>query len=67
MILPKKQEDNLYLYSFLIYGAPSDCDQSNAKDITNFITKYLQIDVTSYVEGTISAIKTPNYQLNINI
>ena len=36
-------------------------------ETTNFTIKYLQTDMASYVEGTTSAIKIPNYQLNINI
>ena len=37
---------------------------SNAKNTTYFTTRYLQTDVASYIETTISAIKT---QLSINI
>ena len=41
--------------------------KNNVRDTTNFTTKYLQTDMWCYVEGTTSTIKTPNYQLNINI
>ena len=37
---------------------PRDLVKNNARDTTNFITRYLQTDVVSYVEAITSAIKT---------
>ena len=40
---------------------------SNARDTTNFTTTYLQTDVASYVESTISAIKNLKHNSTLTI